>query len=33
EIVCRTPGNELSQLTANAVKQFIEENAEKAAMI
>ncbi|HAL0372632.1 TPA: lipopolysaccharide heptosyltransferase I, partial [Escherichia coli] len=26
-------GNELSQLTANAVKQFIEENAEKAAMI
>ena len=33
QMVCRAPGNELSQLTANAVKQFIEENAEKAAMI
>ncbi|MCM4649696.1 lipopolysaccharide heptosyltransferase 1, partial [Escherichia coli] len=34
--VCRAPGNELSQLTANAVKRFIEknaENAENAAMI
>lgn len=27
QMVCRAPGNELSQLTANAVKRFIEENA------
>lgn len=33
QMVCRAPGNELSQLTANAVKRFIEENAENAAMI